>query len=118
MAAPRLQPISGIMADARDDDNPKVEPQSYGSKEDWVEGTTAQTVGRRPEKESRPDDAFYRSELDADPEAAQESPALTGMEEPRSVTDTAKTPVVGKGGKKVAESNETRQSYFRKRDYD
>ena len=106
------------MADDRDDENPEIEPQSYGSKEDWVEGTTPQTVGRTVHKESRHDEAFYRSELDADPETAEEAPAVTRMEQPRPVRDTARTPVVGEGGKKVPESNETRQSFFRKRDYD
>lgn len=106
------------MADDRDEENPEVEPQSYGSKEDWVEGTTPQTVARTPQKESRHDEAFYRSERDADSVAAKESPAVTRLQEPHPVADTAKTPVVREGGKKLPESNEARQSYFRKRDYD
>lgn len=106
------------MAKNENDHNPGVEPKSYGTNQGWLEGETAQTVERTPQRKSRHDEAFYRSELDADHEAATEGPAVTRMEEPHRTAEPAQVPVVGKGGKKVPESNETRQSYFRERDYD
>jgi hypothetical protein len=93
------------------------EPQSYGSQKDWLEGTTAQTVEGTPHRVSRHDEAFYDQSLDVNHDAAAEAPAQQNIDTPRAGRSRASGPTT-LGGKKIAESNETRQSYFRKRDYD
>lgn len=92
------------------------EPQSYGSGEDWVEGDTGQTVEQTPSRTSRHDEPFYESRHSADEASASEAPAET-VAESSGGRDTAATPVLGSGGKKVSESNQTRQTFFRDRDY-
>jgi hypothetical protein len=94
------------------------EPQSYGSGRDWVEGNTAQTVENTPSKTSRHDEPFYDPSLDAQKESATEAPADPGTRESQGVSARGAAGPVSLGGKKVPESNETRQSYFRNRDYD
>jgi hypothetical protein len=94
------------------------EPQSYGSNRDWLEGTTAQTVENTPSRTSRHDEPFYDSSLDANESSATEAPADPGIREPPKGSSRGATGPVSAGGKKVPESNETRQSYFRNRDYD
>jgi hypothetical protein len=94
------------------------EPQSYGSDRDWLEGTTAQTVENTPSRTSRHDEPFYDSSHDAHDASAAQGPADPGT---REGTGRGARGAVGPeslGGKKVAESNATRQSYFRNRDYD
>ncbi|HEY0591101.1 MAG TPA: hypothetical protein VGF40_05005 [Thermoanaerobaculia bacterium] len=94
------------------------EPQSYGSQKDWLEGTTAQTVEGTPHRVSRHDEAFYDQSLDADRDAASAAPAQQNVDTPREARPARAGLPTSLGGKKIAESNETRQSYFRKRDYD
>lgn len=93
------------------------EPQSYGSQKDWLEGTTAQTVEGTPHRVSRHDEPFYDQSLEAGSDAA-EAPARQNIDSPQGGSPARSGRPTSLGGKKIAESNETRQSYFRKRDYD
>ncbi|MGH9459312.1 MAG: hypothetical protein ACRD2J_16880 [Thermoanaerobaculia bacterium] len=90
------------------------EPQSYGSGGDWVTGKTGQTVEGTLD-ESRPDEAFYDSSLDA--ASRSEAPASPGTP-PSGGTLRERGEGAPESGRKIAESNETRQSFFRERDYD
>ena len=90
------------------------EPQSYGSEKDWLEGKTDQTVENTPSRTSRHDESFYDNRHEEDPTGAVPD---AGKEKARPSLDSSSVPLV-RSGKKVAESNETRQSFFRSRDYD
>ncbi len=97
------------------------EPQSYGSDKDWLHGTTAQTVEGTPHRTARHDEAFYEPSLDANLSSAAEAadaPVQRNHDTPQSGSPSRATGPTSLGGKKVAESNATRQSFFRKRDYD
>ena len=102
------------MSDEKKDAGRAREPQSYGSEKDWLEGKTDQTVENTPSRTSRHDESFYDNRHEDEPtDAAPDS----GKERPARALDTSSVPLV-RSGKKVAESNETRQSFFRSRDYD
>lgn len=112
------------MSETRDNDANRPargrtdEPQSYGSDRDWLEGTTGQTVEGTPHRTARHDEAFYENSLDAADAAASEAPARQTYDLPQGGSASRATGPVSLGGKKVPESNETRQSYFKNRDYD
>ena len=103
-----------------DDKKPqKVDtPQSYGSDKDWLQGTTAQTVENTPSRTSRHDEPFYDSRHDAEESSATEATAEPGVRSAQGGNPARATGPTTSGGKKVPESNATRQSYFRNRDYD
>lgn len=94
------------------------EPQSYGSGKDWLQGTTGQTVEGTPHRASRHDEAFYDQSLDAHRDSASEAHAAPDAAPRPAGSPSGATGATSLGGKKIAESNATRQSYFRKRDYD
>ncbi len=101
-------------------DAPKggASPQSYGSDRDWLQGTTGQTVEGTPHRTSRHDEAFYDPSPDANRAAASEAPARQNPDPHQSGRPSHATGPDSRGGKKVPETNETRQSYFKIRDYD
>jgi hypothetical protein len=95
-----------------------TEPQSYGSERDWLYGTTGQTVEGTPHRTSRQDEAFYDPSHDAKELSASEAPALQSADPAPAARSGRATGPASRGGKKIAESNSTRQTYFKKRDYD
>ena len=101
-------------------DAPKggASPQSYGSDRDGLRGTTGQTVEETPHRTSRHDEAFYEPSLDANRASASEAPARQNADPRPNRSPSRATGPDSLGGKKVPESNETRQSYFKRRDYD
>lgn len=104
-----------MTAMSKPEDKSKAEPQSYGSKEDWLEGTTGQTVQNTPARTSRHDEEHYENRHDRGP---------TETPDPGTEADSARSTrgaeVVGTGGRKIAESNQRRRNdgFFRQRDYE
>ncbi|HSN68064.1 MAG TPA: hypothetical protein VLV48_02400 [Thermoanaerobaculia bacterium] len=104
---------------ANDSKRPHADtPQSYGSDRDWLEGTTAQTVENTPSRTTRHDESFYDSRHESTESSATEAPAAPGVQAAQGGNPARATGPATTGGKKVPESNATRQSYFRNRDYD
>ncbi|MFN2442331.1 MAG: hypothetical protein ABR517_06565 [Thermoanaerobaculia bacterium] len=101
---------------SKPEDKGKTEPQSYGSNEDWLEGTTDQTVENTPARTSRHDEEHYENRHDRGPTETPDP----GADEANSARSTRGAEVVGTGGRKIAESNQRRRNdgFFRQRDYE
>jgi len=92
------------------------EPQSYGSKREWVSGKTSQTADDTPGKISRVAEPFYESRHEAHAKGSdQVSPAHYSFESDPATRDTSAVEFTGTGMTKTHEG--TRHSFFKDRDY-